>query len=266
MSILQGLQKNSVLILIVAVAFCVVLLGAVTFSYYISVDSADDLKIDEKVDVKIKVENNSIQASTSVDNNSPVVGLASNNVNGLMNNMENIPKPKPKVPNTGVLSNVADQSYKNYTGKQVFNVSNNIFTYDDARAVCQAHGAELATHQQVMDAYRSGAEWCNYGWSDKQMALYPTQKKTWEKLQEDPENANMCGEWGVNGGYFENPNTLFGANCYGVKPEPKNRERMGTPPISEREQNILARVARFKSEKDDLTIYPFNKNNWSRKN
>ena len=97
MSILQGLQKNSVLILIVAVAFCVVLLGAVTFSYYISVDSADDLKIDEKVDVKIKVENNSIQASTSVDNNSPVVGLASNNVNGLMNNMENIPKPKPKV-------------------------------------------------------------------------------------------------------------------------------------------------------------------------
>lgn len=264
MSILQGLQKNSVLILIVAVAFCVVLLGAVTFSYYISVDSSESVKSKDKVDVKVDIKNNN--TSKPVVNNSSVVGLQSNNVNGLLNNMENLPKPEPKVVNTGVLSNVADQSYKNYTGKQVFNVSNNIFTYDDAKAVCQAHGAELATYQQVMDAYKSGAEWCNYGWSDKQMALYPTQKKTWEKLQEDPENADMCGEWGVNGGYFENPNTLFGANCYGVKPEPKNRERIRTPPISEKEQNLLARVARFKSEKDDLTIYPFNESHWSQKN
>lgn len=264
MSILQGLQQNSVLILIVAVAFCVVLLGAVTFSYYISVDSTNDVNSDEKV--KVKLENNKTKLCKPLVDNSPVVGLESNNVNGLLNNMENIPKPEPKVSNTGILSNVADRSYKNFTDKQVFNVSNNIFTYDDAKAVCQAHGAELATYQQVMDSYKSGAEWCNYGWSDKQMALYPTQKKTWEKLQENPENANMCGEWGVNGGYFENPNTLFGANCYGVKPEPKNRERMGTPPVSEKEQNILARVARFKSEKDDLTIYPFNKNNWSQKN
>ena len=28
----------------------------------------------------------------------------------------------------------------------------------------------------------------------------------------------------VNGGYFENPEYKFGANCYGVKPSPKGNE------------------------------------------
>lgn len=259
---IQGLKENAVLIFTILVAFAVVLLGAITYYNYFSFQSES-----KKSKPKSNSTNNNSVSTKLVNNetkNTNVVSLNNNNVNSLMKNMESI--QKPKVRDSGILSNVADSSYKDFKGKQVFNVSNNIFTYDDAKAVCKAHGAELATYDQVMDSYKSGAEWCNYGWSDKQMALYPTQKKTWEKLQEDPENANICGEWGVNGGYFENPNTLFGANCYGVKPEPKNRERIGTPPISEKEQNILSRVARFKEEKNDLTIHPFNARNWSQKN
>lgn len=260
---IQVLKENAVLIFTILVAFSVVLLGGITYYNYFSFESGSKKsKPKNNNNVSTNIVNNQ-NTNSNTNTNSNAVSLNNNNVNSLMKNMDSI--QKPKVRDSGILSNVADNSYKNFKGKQVFNVSNNIFTYDDARAVCKANGAELATYQQVMDSYKSGAEWCNYGWSDKQMALYPTQKKTWEKLQEDPENANICGEWGVNGGYFENPNTLFGANCYGVKPEPKNRERMGTPPVSEKEQNILSRVARFKEEKDDLTINPFNAVNWSQK-
>ena len=61
--------------------------------------------------------------------------------------------------------------------KQVFHVPNNIYTYKDSKAVCKAFGAELADYNQIEKAYKNGAEWCGYGWSKNQMALYPTQKK-----------------------------------------------------------------------------------------
>ena len=163
-----------------------------------------------------------------------------------------------------LLDNVRDESYDSKVN-QVFNISNNIFSYDDARAACRAHNAELATYDQVVDAYKSGADWCNYGWSENQMALYPTQKSSWDELQKDPKNANSCGEWGVNGGYFENPNTLFGANCYGRKPDPKDRERAKQMPVSKKERDAVQTVARFKEEIGDLTVSPFNKNLWSKR-
>jgi hypothetical protein len=60
---------------------------------------------------------------------------------------------------------------------EVFHVSNSIFTYDDAPAVCAAYGATLATLEQIIDVYNKGGEWCNYGWSAGGMALFPTQKE-----------------------------------------------------------------------------------------
>ena len=62
---------------------------------------------------------------------------------------------------------------------EVFNISNNLYTYDDAQAICSVYGAQLATYDQVEEAYKDGAEWCNYGWSENQMAFFPTQKSTW---------------------------------------------------------------------------------------
>jgi hypothetical protein len=62
-------------------------------------------------------------------------------------------------------------------GSEVFHISQNQFTYDEAPAVCAAFGAQLATLEQVIEAYNSGAEWCGYGWTAGGMALYPTQKK-----------------------------------------------------------------------------------------
>jgi hypothetical protein len=63
--------------------------------------------------------------------------------------------------------------------KEVFNVSQNKYSYYDAQALCKSLGAELATYDQVKEAYDQGADWCNYGWVDGQMAVYPTQEKSW---------------------------------------------------------------------------------------
>ena len=52
--------------------------------------------------------------------------------------------------------------------KQVFNVGDNVFTYEEARGLCRAYGGDLATLEQMIDAHKNGADWCNYGWSQNQ--------------------------------------------------------------------------------------------------
>jgi hypothetical protein len=103
--------------------------------------------------------------------------------------------------------------------KEVFNVAQDIYTYSDAEPLCKAYGAELATYDQVKEAWKKGADWCNYGWIKGQTAVYPTQQSTYDKLQAGPEEQRgSCGVPGINGGYFDNPDMRFGVNCYGTRP------------------------------------------------
>lgn len=107
---------------------------------------------------------------------------------------------------------------------QVFNIPGNTYGYNDAKALCTAYGSRLATYKEVEDAYNSGAEWCNYGWSDNQNALFPVQQATYDKLQKIPGHENDCGRPGVNGGYIANPQVQFGVNCFGYKPNMTEEE------------------------------------------
>lgn len=148
--------------------------------------------------------------------------------------------------------------------KQVFNVSDNLFTYDDAEAVCRAYGSELATYEQVVDAYKKGANWCNYGWTKGQLALYPIQASFWQKYQDsDPEEAESCGMPGINGGYFENKNMQFGVNCYGNKRVPKGSEQMKSAYVSDKERDIREKVNMFKRQLKNWKLMPFNEDKWS---
>jgi len=148
--------------------------------------------------------------------------------------------------------------------KQVFNVSDNLFDYEQAKSVCEAYGGDLASLDQMIDAYKQGANWCNYGWSKDQMALFPTQKETFNKLESDPKTRGSCGTPGVNGGYFKNAGMKFGVNCYGVKPERK----MTPMEILQHEQNSLNPLSKnaqmYMSKLDDFTVNPFSNNKWSR--
>ena len=139
---------------------------------------------------------------------------------------------------------------------EVFNIRDNIFSYGEARAVCEAHGAKLASLDEMIQAYKNGANWCSYGWSEGQLALYPTQSNFWNELQKDPYRKYECGKPCVNGGYFENPSYKFGANCYGEKPKPKSNEQEKNSNKRLNPSNIL--VDQYKEELDKFRVSPFN--------
>ena len=150
--------------------------------------------------------------------------------------------------------------------KEVFNVSSNRFTYYDAEPLCKSLGAELATYDQVKEAWKQGADWCNYGWVKGQMAVYPTNDETYKKMQAGPaEQRNSCGRPGVNGGYFDNPELRYGVNCYGAKPPQSKHDEIKqelATPTSPDAVEFDKKVAMFKAEADTLGILPFNKNRW----
>lgn len=90
------------------------------------------------------------------------------------------------------------------------------FDYSMAKSVCKAYDATLASLSQIKDAYDKGAEWCDYGWSEDGMVLYPTQEESWKQYQK--EKKDKCGIPGINGGYNPRTRQRLGVNCYGVKP------------------------------------------------
>ncbi len=152
-------------------------------------------------------------------------------------------------------------------GAEVFNVSKNTFTYYDAEPLCKALGAELATYDQVKQAWERGADWCNYGWVKGQTAVYPTQKDTWEKLQAGPEDQRTsCGVPGLNGGFFDNPELRFGVNCFGPKPSQSDHDAIAMAkgaPMSPEALEVEKKVAKFRTEAASLGIMPFNGSKWS---
>jgi len=151
--------------------------------------------------------------------------------------------------------------------KQVFNIPGNYYSYDNAKALCAAYGAKLATYDQIEKAYNNGAEWCNYGWSANQLALFPTQQKTYDTLQSTKGHENDCGRPGINGGYIANPNVKFGVNCYGNKPKITSEEeelmKKASPyPESAEDIAFQQKVDQMKGHLDQILVSPFNHNSW----
>ena len=152
---------------------------------------------------------------------------------------------------------------------EVFNISNNLYTYEDAKQICSVYGARLANYEDIEDSYNHGGEWCNYGWSEGQMAFFPTQTSTWNNLQKNPKTKNSCGRPGINGGYIENPYIRFGVNCYGQKPDakPSDLEKMNQPVTVAKTKEEIAIDQKMQFWKDNadklLQINTFNKSKWS---
>jgi hypothetical protein len=148
-------------------------------------------------------------------------------------------------------------------GNEVFNVNQNKYTYYDAEPLCKALGAELATYDQVKAAWENGADWCNYGWVKGQMAVYPTQQRTYESLQGGAaDQQGACGTVGINGGHFDNPDLEYGVNCYGKKPgqtAPLSTTVPQTPDMLE----FNKKVSEFKHDADSMKVSPFNGDKWS---
>jgi hypothetical protein len=167
-----------------------------------------------------------------------------------------------------------DQPYSNTAmpvlkmQKQVFNIPGNYYNYEDAKAICDAYGARLASYTEMEEAYNKGAEWCFYGWSDNQMALFPTQKDTWQKLQKVKGHEKDCGRPGVNGGYIDNSKAKYGVNCYGHKPPmtAESAKLMQQTPIYPKNMNDIKhqeKVDYWRNKISDILVAPFNHDAWS---
>jgi hypothetical protein len=152
--------------------------------------------------------------------------------------------------------------------EQVFHIPENKYTYDDAKAVCKAYGARLANYDDMSTAYDKGADWCSYGWAENKMALFPTQRDKWEKLQQIKGHETDCGRPGINGGYIYDDKVKYGVNCYGAKPGINDRDadRMRETPFYNKNKDELKFDDKVKYWKDKLSqveLAPFNHDNWS---
>ena len=144
---------------------------------------------------------------------------------------------------------------------EVFHLRDNIYNYDEAKAACKAYDSRLATLKEVINSYKNGSNWCNYGWSQDQLVLYPTQTNYWKKLQENTSTKKKCGVPGVNGGYFHNPYFEIGANCYGEKPsEPNSSKFIKNPPT---DLELMTKNFKDLIDVNKLKVSPFNESKWS---
>lgn len=154
------------------------------------------------------------------------------------------------------------------TTEQTFHIPGNKYTYEDSKAICKAYGAKLANYKNLEDAYQKGADWCSYGWSEGQMAYFPTQYDKWSNLQKIKGHEHDCGRPGINGGYIANPNVRFGVNCYGYKPKisPLDYDLMYNTTVYPKTQSEIdfdRNVNKWKQKLPELAIAPFNNNRWS---
>ena len=152
--------------------------------------------------------------------------------------------------------------------KQVFHIPGNKYSYSNSKAVCKAYGGRLATYKEIDKAYDKGADWCSFGWSDGQMALYPTQYDKWEKLQTIKGHEHDCGRPGINGGFIDNKAVRFGINCFGYKPKITENESQlmaETPlyPVTNKEIAFDKKVDYWRDKLPEILVAPFNYNNWS---
>ena len=82
-------------------------------------------------------------------------------------------EPEIKIETTVDSSNVdssnVDSSNVEIDTREVYHVPGNRFTYHDAKAICKAFDAEMATYEQLNEAQKKGASWCSYGWTKDQL-------------------------------------------------------------------------------------------------
>ena len=143
-------------------------------------------------------------------------------------------------------TNDTNKDNKN-NGPETYHVQGQ-FDYSMSKSVCKAYDATLASLSQIKDAYDKGAEWCDYGWSEDGMVLYPTQEDSWKLYQK--EKKDKCGIPGINGGYNPRTRQRLGVNCYGVKPS-------GVVPL------YASPVENKPNLPKQGTISPFNYKAWS---
>ena len=151
---------------------------------------------------------------------------------------------------------------------EVFNIDKNLFEFKEAEAVCKYYNSDLATYDQVTQAYDKGANWCNYGWVKTGQAVYPIQKDFYDNLSEEQKKNNHCGSGpGIVGGFMPSQSLRLGVNCYGKKPE-ADPDRLislnsNTDQFIDNEKNQIMNQVSNKIYENKVNFKPFSNSQYS---
>ena len=240
-------QKPNI-ILLSFVSLCFIIVIVIFYLIY--------LKYDSDSNKKHKHNNND---NNRIMNDSDNIIKELNPIQKDNNTLSGISMPTKGAP----IENAVENQFATPTAgnSEVFHIKNNIFSYSDAPAVCALYGANLASIEELKKAHSNGADWCSGGWTKEGLVAYPIQQQTYDKLQEnDPQNRDICGLPGIN--LLRNdPDLLYGVNCYGIKRRPIGAEKLKQNIMSDKDLEKQQKMAQFRQL--DITLTPYNQDKWS---
>ena len=97
---------------------------------------------------------------------------------------------------------------------EVFATGSYVHTFQQASAACQAFNARLAFTQEVYQAQRDGADWCDCAWVQEGIAVYPISTSFYAGCGGFTIGVRTCGSQSWVAG------NTFSATCWGLKPPP----------------------------------------------
>lgn len=240
------LSKNLIIIILE-----IFLWAFLIFIVYINIKNYDDQNLDFQAKLENLFNAKLSELTVNVNSNTDSVSDSSGNTNSSESEES---------------SEECKNANEDDSGKEVFHIAENVFNYKEAKEICEKYDARLATYDEIEKAYENGASWCSYGWSDEQMAFFPTQKKVYNTLKKIEGHKNDCGRPGINGGYISNAKVKFGANCYGIKPSAKDTDKDYMHRINHSPAVSKQDIAKANEESNSYKSYvvaPFNKDKWS---
>lgn len=160
--------------------------------------------------------------------------------------------------------------------KEVFLIYDK-FNYLEAKEICKNYSGRLATENDLLKAFKNGANWCSWGWLEGEKIAYPVQEKFWTKTEKV--HKGFCGPTaGINKIENVDPFKRFGINCYGIKPrrtlkdkkiEKELNEMDKVEPLSKlireckKEKQIEKQKKWIQDKKKKVKILSFNDIKWS---
>ena len=164
-----------------------------------------------------------------------------------------------------------------YTDKKEVFLIYNKYTYSEAQEICKLYKGRLANEADLEKAFKSGANWCNWGWLEGKRIAYPVQEKYWEQVEKV--HKGHCGPTaGINKISNIDPSKKYSVNCYGIKPrKSKNDLSLDDNLLKPKNtDNLEHRIKQCKLDKKDretkkwasdqkksVRIVNFNKSKWS---
>jgi hypothetical protein len=116
----------------------------------------------------------------------------------------NLPNVSPENPNILMKDDIF--YLQNNTSPQLYHIFKNIYTYTEAEEECKRRNAKLASKDDLVKAFDTGADWCSYGWVKGKEAYVPNR------------NPKCLPKIGLLSAGNIPETTKIGANCYGAAP------------------------------------------------